>query len=227
MVFQTGVRNPTHVLIASKPVCQSPCVVCVSLGTQTQSLQSQQELLRGEGVECGSHVAQDFHPHPDSKSKRSEGLPELQAVVTWGWLNKLWEACGVFAPIEFPAVNNDAADGGSVPPDPLGCAVDDYVGPVLDGTTEVTARPKRVVNLDIARTVVVSKAFHSITGSVPLAAVNLPPTGPPFHERPWQLPRNLVHYTEGFQSSRYRRPSCDHQWQRQCRLGHPPGQTWW
>ena len=51
------------------------------------------------------------------------------------------------APVELARVDEDAGDGGAVAADPLCGGVDDDVGAVLDGTDEVAAGAKGVVDL--------------------------------------------------------------------------------
>lgn len=68
-------------------------------------------------------------------------------MVALGGFDELRESSGVLAPVEFTAVDDDTGDGGAVATDPFGCAVDDDVGAVIDGTDEVAACSEGVVNL--------------------------------------------------------------------------------
>ncbi len=69
-------------------------------------------------------------------------------MVAFGGVVELWEALGVLAPVEFPAVNNDATNGCSMSTDPLGRRVHDYISAVVDRPTEVASRAKRIINLE-------------------------------------------------------------------------------
>lgn len=72
-------------------------------------------------------------------------------MVAGRWFDKLREASGVLAPIEFSRVNDHASNGGSMTSDPLGCAVDDNVGAMIDRATEKSTSSKGVVNLSKVR----------------------------------------------------------------------------
>lgn len=69
-------------------------------------------------------------------------------MVALGGLDELGEAGAVLAPVELARVDDDAADGCAVAADPLGGRVDDNVGAVVDGSDEVTASAKGIVDLD-------------------------------------------------------------------------------
>ncbi len=53
----------------------------------------------------------------------------------------------MFAPVELSAVNDDAANGGSMPSYPLGGGMHDYVCAVLDRPDEIASSSEGVVNL--------------------------------------------------------------------------------
>jgi hypothetical protein len=58
----------------------------------------------------------------------------------------LREPLRVFAPVEFPRVDDHAANGGAVSADPFRSRVDDDVGAVRDGAAEVSAGAEGVVD---------------------------------------------------------------------------------
>lgn len=60
---------------------------------------------------------------------------------------ELGESGGVLAPVEFPTVNDDTGNCRSVATNPLGSGVYDDVRSVFNGSDEVPARSKCVVNL--------------------------------------------------------------------------------
>lgn len=151
--FQARVRDPRHMLVILEPLGQRQGISSVALATQTQRLQAENQLLGSEGVQCRAQVPQNLDTHADSEGDRTEGLPELQSVVALGGLDELWEAGGVLAPVKLTAVDDHAADGGAVTTDPLGCALDDDVRTVVNGTGEVAAGTEGVVNLRSHRTV--------------------------------------------------------------------------
>lgn len=113
--------------------------------------------MRSKGVQCRSQIAQYLHTDPDSKGEGSKGFPELQTVVTCGWFDKLREASSMLAPIEFPRVNNHASNGGAMASNPLGCAVDDNVGAMVDRAAEKSTSSKGIVNLSKVRFTVLLK----------------------------------------------------------------------
>lgn len=66
-------------------------------------------------------------------------------MVAVARLDHLREARGVGAPVEVPAVDDDAADGGAVAADPFGRGVHDDVCAVVEGAAEVTTGAESVV----------------------------------------------------------------------------------
>ena len=90
-------------------------------------------------------VPQNLHARPDDEGNRTKRFPELEPVVTLAWLVELREALRVFPPVEFPRVDDDAADCGAVAADPFGGRMHDDVGAVLDGAHKVAAGAKSVV----------------------------------------------------------------------------------
>lgn len=148
MALQAGVRHPRDVGIRLKPRRELDGVLRVALAAQRQRLEPEDELLRGEGVEAGANVALQLDARADDEADGAERLPELEPVVARGWLDELREARGVGAPVELAAVDDDAADCGAVPADPLGRRVHDDVGAVVKGADEVAARAEGVVDLD-------------------------------------------------------------------------------
>lgn len=119
----------------------------MALTAQTQRLQTENQLLRREGVQRRAEVTQDLDTNADSEGDGAKSLPEFQAVVAFGGLDELWEAGGVLAPVKLAAVDDYAADSSAVTADPLGCAFDDDIGAVVDGAGKVAAGTEGVVNL--------------------------------------------------------------------------------
>lgn len=148
MALQTGVRDPRDVGIRLEPRRELDGVLRVALAAQRQRLEPEDELLGGEGVEAGANVALQLDARADDEADGAKGLPELEPVVARRRLDELREARGVGAPVEFAAVDDDAADRGAVPADPLGRRVHDDVGAVVKGAHEVAARAEGVVDLD-------------------------------------------------------------------------------
>lgn len=146
--FEAGIRDPAHVLVLLQPGSQGNGIACMSFSAQTQSLQTKQKLLSGKRIQCRSEVTKDLNPNTNSEGDRSECFPEIQSVVALGRFGELGESVSVLTPIKFTAVNNNAANGGSMTTNPLGCAVDDDVSTVVDGAEEVTASSESVVNLE-------------------------------------------------------------------------------
>lgn len=69
-------------------------------------------------------------------------------MVPCRWLDKLGEPSCILAPVEFAAVDDNTTNGGAMPPNPLGCAMNDDIRAVLEGATEISTGSKCVVNLD-------------------------------------------------------------------------------
>ena len=118
--------------------------------TQAQGLDAQQQLLCGEWIHRRPQVPQDLHAHPDRKSDWPKSIPELQSMVAFRGVVELREALGVLAPVEFTAVDDDAADGSTVPTDPLGCRVYHYVSTVVYRATKIATSAEGVIDLELA-----------------------------------------------------------------------------
>lgn len=69
-------------------------------------------------------------------------------MVAFGRFNKLWEACCMLSPVKLSTVNNYTSNSGAVTSNPLGGAVYNNVGAVLNGTAIIAAGAECIVNLD-------------------------------------------------------------------------------
>lgn len=147
VALQAGVRNPRDVGALLQVPGQGQSVLGVALSTETESLDTEDELLGGEGVERGTNVSQELNSGADNEGDGAKRLPELEAVVALGGLDELGEPLAVLAPVKLAGVNDDTSNGGSVAADPLGSRVDDDVGAVVDGADKVSTGTKSVVNL--------------------------------------------------------------------------------
>ena len=148
---QARVGDPADLGALLEVLCQGEGVLGVALGAQRQRLGAEQQLLGGKRVEVGAEVAHNLDARADDEGGGPKCLPELEAVVALGGLDKLREARGVGAPVKLAAVDNDAADGGAVAANPLGGRVHDNVGAMVDGAQEVTTSAKCVVDLCATR----------------------------------------------------------------------------
>ena len=149
VVLEAGVRHPADVLALLEPLGEGQGVLGVALGAEREGLDTEEELLGGEGVQAGTEVTEDLDADADDEGDGAEGLPELEAVVALSRLDHLGEALGVLAPVELAGVDDDTADGGAVAANPLGSRVDDDISTVLDGADEVTTGTEGVVNLNL------------------------------------------------------------------------------
>ena len=146
---EAGVRHPRDVGAFLEVLRERERVLGVPLGAERQRLEADQQLLGAEGVEARAQVAQHLDAGADSKGDGAERVPELEPVVAVRGLDHLGEALGVLAPVELAAVDDDARNGRAVAADPLGRRVHDDVGAVVDGTDEIAAGTKGVVDLEI------------------------------------------------------------------------------
>lgn len=210
MVFKAGVRNPRNILVLLEPLSQREGISSMALAAQTERLQAEDQLLGSEGVQCRAQITQNLDSHTDGKRNRTEGLPELQTVVSLRGLDELGEAGGVLAPVELAAVDDDAANGGAVATDPLGCALDDDIRAVVDRASEVAAGTEGVVNLRSNKTL-----RHDPVQFSDYEEKNLPRGEHPSHAQPSQWPQSRARCSGGYQSSQQKQPWCDHQSQRQ------------
>lgn len=147
VALQAGVRDPRDVRALLQVSGQSQSVLGVALGTETEGLDTEDELLSGKGVERGTNVSQELNSGADNEGDGAKGLPELEAVVALGGLDELGESLAVLAPVKLAGVDDDTSNGGSVAADPLGGRVNDDVGAVVDGANKVSTGTKSVVNL--------------------------------------------------------------------------------
>lgn len=86
----------------------------MSLAAQTERLDTEQELLCGKGVEGGAKVALNLDSSADDEGDCTKGVVEFEAVVAFRWVVHLGETCSVLSPIEFTAVDDHTANGGTV-----------------------------------------------------------------------------------------------------------------
>lgn len=119
VALQAGVRNPGDVGAVLQVLGHSQGVLGMTLSTETEGLDTQDQLLGSKWVEGGANVTQELYSSADNEGDGAESLPELEAVVTLGGLGELGESLGVLAPVKLARIDNDTADGGSVSADPL------------------------------------------------------------------------------------------------------------
>ena len=100
----------------------------MSLNPQTQCLKSLNKLESTERVETGAQITKNLNAHVDGEGERAEGLPEIEPVVAFTGFGKLGVAGRVLAPVEFPTIDDYAADRGTVATDPFCGGADDDVG---------------------------------------------------------------------------------------------------
>ena len=91
----------------------------MAITSQTQGLDSKEQLVGAKGVQGRAQIAQDLDTHADREGQITKGLVEIEAVVARCWLGELREAGGVFAPVEIARVDNHACDCGAVATDPF------------------------------------------------------------------------------------------------------------
>lgn len=148
VALEARVRDPGNVGALVEPLGEGDGVLGVTLGPQAEGLETEQELLGGEGAEAGTEVAENLDAGADDVGDGAKRLPELEAVVTLGGLNELGETGTVLSPVKLAAVDDDTSNGGAVATDPLGGGVDHDVGTMLDGSDEVATGTESVVNLE-------------------------------------------------------------------------------
>lgn len=167
VALQAWVRNPRDVRALLQVSGQGQSVLGVALGTETEGLDTEDELLGGKGVERGTNVSQELNSGADNEGDGAKGLPELEAVVALGGLDELRESLAVLAPVKLAGVDDDTSNGGSVAADPLGGRVNDDVGAVVDGADKVSTGTKSVVNLVYCLSVLnTTQRRHSLIAAV-------------------------------------------------------------
>jgi hypothetical protein len=145
VVSQAGVVHPRHVRVRLERFRDDLGVLTVALHPQRERLRL---LERVPGVERRLLVAEVAHPAGDGREGErlvAERLDEVDAVVRGVVRRDLRELLGVLAPRERAAVDEDAADGGSVAGEPLGRRLPDEICAVVDRPAE-RGRRERVVD---------------------------------------------------------------------------------
>lgn len=150
MALETRVRNPCDVLVLLEPAGKREGVGGVSLATERESLETEEKLVGAKGVESWSEVTKNLDTNADSKSDRTESVPELETVVSLGGLDHLRETSAVLAPVKLARVDNHTSNSCAMAADPLGGRVDDNIGSVVDRAEKEAASTKGVVNLGSA-----------------------------------------------------------------------------
>src|SRR5690606_27296609 len=117
-----------------------------------------QEQERVEGAQARPVVPHQLDPRLDDVGQGADVLPVRQAVVARVRLHQAGELAA--APVEAPAVHDDAADGVAVAADPLGGRVDHDVGPPLQRPAQV-GRGEGVVD-DQRQAVLVGHPGHGL-----------------------------------------------------------------
>lgn len=100
VALKTGIRHPANVLALLQPLGKRQSVLAVAFSPQAQGLDTQEQLLRGEGVERCAEIALDFDTSTDDEGDGAEGVPEFEAVIALARLDELRETSAVLAPIE-------------------------------------------------------------------------------------------------------------------------------
>lgn len=92
----------------------------MSLPSQAQRFQSEQELLRRERVQRAPQIPQNLDPNSNGKRDGAKGVPKLETVIPFGRVVELGKSLSILAPIEFSAIYDDSADRSAVSTDPFG-----------------------------------------------------------------------------------------------------------
>ena len=120
----------------------------MSFAAETQSLETQDQLLRRKWIQGRSQISQNLNPDSNCVRYGPKSLPEVEAVIALRRLHELREASTVLSPVEFTAINDNAAHSGAMAPDPLRGTVDDNISAMINRTSEVASCTKGVVDLD-------------------------------------------------------------------------------
>ena len=141
-VGESGVVAPSDAVISGEKL---GCFLGVLTDPSHAEMEGFDTLDRLPGVEgglAGANVAEELQAHlhdegdvgVTGRREGLEGVPVHQAMVRGVGLGESGKAVG--APVEVPAVDHDAADGGAVATEVFGGGVDNDVGAPLEGTIE-------------------------------------------------------------------------------------------
>ena len=114
-------------------------ILAMPLHPEGQGFDALERLPGVVGREAGAEVAQRAGAHSQNIGERRKWRGQVVAppetvIGAVGFVEKRMFAAG---PVEFPGVDDDAADAGAVAAEPLGKRVDDNVRTVLDRFGEV------------------------------------------------------------------------------------------
>ena len=133
VIGQTGVVDPRDLGVILEELRHFHRVLADAVHAQRQGFQPLQD---HEGIERGerrAHVSERHDARPRDVRRRAHGFGIDDAVIGNIRFIEPFEACLVFGPGEFSAVDDHAADAGAVSADELGQRMHDDVGTVFKG----------------------------------------------------------------------------------------------
>lgn len=137
--LKTWVGNPGDLWVGLEPLGEGEGVLDVTLDTEWEGLETDDEVEGTEWVEGGSEITENLNTDTDGEGDWAESLPELESVVTLSWLDELWEFGGVLAPVELSGINDDTGNGSAVTSNPLYQKLEDILHAIdLTGVIELT-----------------------------------------------------------------------------------------
>lgn len=69
-------------------------------------------------------------------------------MITFGRIIELRKSFGMFSPVEFPRIHNDAGNGRSMTTNPFSSRMYDDIGAMFDGSKKITSRAEGIVDLN-------------------------------------------------------------------------------
>mmetsp|Transcript_25725 Transcript_25725/g.37990 ORF Transcript_25725/g.37990 Transcript_25725/m.37990 type:complete len:300 (+) Transcript_25725:230-1129(+) len=151
VVGQPRVDDVADALILFQPLCNLQSIAVVTLHAKRQRLQPLKGEETSEGRQARADVAQTFDAGTEDESQvgsewtpGTKNVPELEAVVSRAGFGVVGELSVV--PREVAAVDDDAANVGTMTVNPLGGRLNNNVGTVLQRLSEPAASTERVVN---------------------------------------------------------------------------------
>lgn len=133
MAVKGGVVHPLHLRVVGQIVYNLPCVVGMTLHTQTERFESLEQYPGVERADGGTGVAQEYGPDAGGEGCRTGHIGKHSPVIGWVGLGQCGIFVGIGFPVELSGVDDDTSKRRSVASDKLGGRVYHHIGSMLDG----------------------------------------------------------------------------------------------
>ena len=144
MIVEAHIVHRLHERTLPTVFRQSAGSLQLMVEAQGKRLQSYQIQIAVEGRRATAQVTQLVDTGMGNESSLAESLTEVQAMIAFRRTVQFWEL--PVAPVETPAVYNDAPDGCAVAVDPLRSRLHNDVGPPFKRIAQIAATAEGIVD---------------------------------------------------------------------------------